>query len=337
MSSANHQPPSPSLLFEITSVVHPAFAFLAAAQLDLFTPLKDGPLGAEALAASLGVSALKLKPLLYALAASNLLKLEGDVFANTEVADYYLVRTSPRYMGGMHELLSYMWKAELLTAETIRRGKPAAKADYDSMAEAELLGALRGLHPGAIAAAYALMKRYDFSAYKTLVDVGGGTGGVTTTLLEKYSHLDATILELPSIVPYTHEFVASSQASDRIKIVATDVVHDPIEGLYDAAILRAFVHVLGPEEARQALKHVAGALRPGGDIYIAGAVLDDSRLSPPGTVAFNLLFLNVYDGGEAYTEQEHRTWLEEAGFENMERVLLPDGNSFVTAQKRDSN
>jgi len=337
MSSTERPPPRPTLLFEITSAVHPAFAFLAGAQLDLFSALKDRPLNVKELAGALDVSAPKLRPLLYALAASKLLRLEDDRFANTEVADHYLVRSSPRYMGGMHELLSLMWEAEMQTTETIRSGKPAAKKDYKSMGEEERLRAFRGLHPGTIAGAYALMKRYDFSAYKSLLDVGGGTGGVTTTLLEKHAHLEATILELPSVVPITQEFVGRSPASDRIDIVATDVVREPVEGSYDAAVLRAFVHVLGPEEARQALKHVARALKPGGDIYIAGAVLDDSRLSPAGTVAFNLLFLNIYDDGEAYTEREYRQWLEEAGFENVERTVLPDGNSFITAQKRDQS
>jgi hypothetical protein len=81
-------------------------------------------------------------------------------------------------------------------------------------------------------------------------------------------------------------------------------------------------------------KLLLGYLSPGGYIYILGAVLDDSRLSPPGTVSFNLVFLNVYDAGEAYTEQEYRRWLEEAGFGHIERVILPDGNSIIAAQKQ---
>jgi hypothetical protein len=141
-------------------------------------------------------------------------------------------------------------------------------------------------------------------------------------------------LELPTVTPITEQFVSRSPSSDRIRIVAKDVVQEPIDGSFDTAILRAFIQVLGPEEVRLALMNVSRALKPGGDIYIVGSVLDDSRLSPPGTVAFNLLFLNVYDAGEAYTENEHREWLEEAGFEDIERTLLPDGNSFVAARKR---
>ena len=74
-------------------------------------------------------------------------------------------------------------------------------------------------------------------------------------------------------------------------------------------------------------------MEPGGTIYIEGSVLDDSRVSPLDTVGFNLVFINIYDGGQAYTVQEHRDWLTEAGFEDMERITLPSGSSIVTARK----
>ena len=91
--------------------------------------------------------------------------------------------------------------------------------------------------------------------------------------------------------------------------------------------------MLPPEQVRRALANVHRVSEPGGDIYILGSILDDSRLSPPEAVASNLNFLNIYDGGEAYTEQEYRDWLSEAGFEGFERVLLPNGTSIVWTQK----
>ena len=51
----------------------------------------------------------------------------------------------------------------------------------------------------------------------------------------------------------------------------------------------------------------------------------------------NLNFLNIYDGGQSYTEQGNRGWLSDAGFEGFERVLLPNGTSIVWAQKAASN
>ena len=54
---------------------------LAGMQLDLFTPLKDGPMSTEQIADALGVRPDNLKGLLYALLAAELLVVEGDLLA----------------------------------------------------------------------------------------------------------------------------------------------------------------------------------------------------------------------------------------------------------------
>ena len=64
-----------------------------------------------------------------------------------------------------------------------------------------------------------------------------------------------------------------------------------------------------PQTKRPVLRYVGQIVEPGGVLYIVGQMLDNSRLSPPETVAGNLFFLNVFDEGQAYTEQEHRDWL----------------------------
>ena len=72
---------------------------------------------------------------------------------------------------------------------------------------------------------------------------------------------------------------------------------------------------------------------------VIGFILDDTRLGPPVTVAYNLFFLNVYEHGEAYTAGEHREWLEAAGFEDIRCGPAPagfgtSGIGLVTARKR---
>lgn len=49
-------------------------------------------------------------------------------------------------------------------------------------------------------------------------------------------------------------------------------------------------------------------------------ILDDTLLSPPSVVAYNLALINLADGGQAYTKQVYRTLLTETGFVNTERV-----------------
>ncbi len=325
--------PQPTTIEHLATAVYPSFAMLTGMQLDVFTPLKDGPLTAEQLADALGVQAEKLSPLLYALVTADLLTVDSDRFANTPEAQHFLVKGQPTYLGCRHENCSEVWATLLSTAETIRTGAPQCKKDFATLSPEAQLPFFRGLHPGTVASGRALASQYDFAAYQTLADVGGGSGGMALALTEAYPHLRATVLDLPAVIPITQQFIAEAGATDRVQVLAADVVHTPVPGTYDVAVMRSFLQVLSSDNALQALRHIGAAITPGGVIYIVGRVLDDARCSPLGAVGFNLLALNIFDAGRAYTEREHRAWLTAIGFAHIERRPLAEGNSIITARK----
>jgi len=334
MASATLERPEVNPIEKIVASVYPPFAMLAGMNLDLFTPLKDGPMNAEQIAEAIGVGCAKLKPLLYALVVADLLNVEGELFSNTDTANRFLVKGGPSCVVDIHEILSDLWSAALKTADSIRAGVPQANHDYAGMSKDELQQFFRGQHPYAIEYGRDLMARYDFSTYRTLLDVGGGSGGLAITVTDAIPDIQATVVELSTVTPVTQRFIDEAGAADRIKVLAADVVHDPLPGSYDVAVMTAFLQVLSPYDARCALKNVSRVMNPGGEIYIRGAgIIDNSRTSPPELVGFNIVFVNVYDKGQAYTEQEHKEWLQEAGFECFRRTILPDGGSIITARK----
>ncbi|MFQ5828684.1 MAG: methyltransferase dimerization domain-containing protein [Candidatus Methylomirabilia bacterium] len=63
-------------------------AMLAGMQLDVFAPLKDGPMSAERLADALGVKVTKLRALLYALVSAGLVTVEGQGYTEHEHRDW---------------------------------------------------------------------------------------------------------------------------------------------------------------------------------------------------------------------------------------------------------
>ena len=145
-------PPNlPATIIRLAHAAYPSMAMLAGMQLDVFTPLKDGPLPCQAIAEAIGVKPEKLGPLLYALAQAGLLTVEGGAFANTQEADHFLVRGRPAYMGSAHELFADLWAAALGVARSIRAGAPHAKHDFAAMPDEEFGGFFRGLHPSALA------------------------------------------------------------------------------------------------------------------------------------------------------------------------------------------
>jgi len=308
-------------------------AVLAGMQLDLFTPLDDAPLYATELAVALNVDAGKLSLLLYSLVVAGLLTVDDGRFANTPESAQFLVRGKPTYWGGAHGLLSELAEAALKTAASVRTGRAQAQHDYAAMREDELLVTLGGLHDGALDEGRDLAEHYDFGSYRAVLDVGGGSGGLSIGLVQTCPTLHATIAELPSVVPIAQRFVVEAGLTDRIDIIASDVLENVIPGPFDAAVLSNLLQVLSADDAQTALHNVAQSLRPGGMVYILAVILDDSRVSPAGDALFNVVFLNFYDAGQSYTESEYRAWLSTAGFVDTTRTELSDGKGLFVARK----
>jgi hypothetical protein len=325
----------PETINKLRSAADAAFAMLAGMQLDLFTPLKNGPMTAEQIAAGIGVAPGRLRLLLYCLVAAGLLTEDNGRFANTPEANEFLVKGAPSYMGNRHGSIAHRWTSALKTAESIRTGVPQAKLDFSNSPQEELEKFLRNINASTIPAAHALLDKCDFSSAKTLVDVGSGGAGLAITITKACPHILATAIDLPQVVPIAQKIVEEAGATNRIKVIAADVVGGPLPGAYDVAVLRGLLQVLSPEAARLVVKHIGAAVNPGGKIYVIGQILDDSRISPAEAVGFNLAFINAYEAGESYTESEYRGWLTEAGFVDIERAnfLLGDRSGLMTGSK----
>jgi len=325
----------PATIARLGAAIYPSFAMLAGMQLDVFTPLKDGPLACPSVAEAIGVNPEKLRPLLYALVQAGLLTVEDGQFANTPEADRYLVRGRPAYLGGTHELYTDMWSAALGVGRSIRADATQARHDWSAMADEDLAAIFRGLHGGALATGRQLVESGNLAGFRHLLDVGGGSGGLAIAACQACPTLRATVVDLPKIAAITRGFVAEAGLGDRVEVIAGDVLQHSPAGSYDVAVFRNLIQVLSRDQARQVLGNVGAKIEAGGTIYIVGHVLDDSRLAPPNAVGINLVFLSIYDGGQSYTDGEHRAWLAEAGFGQVEvrYGAGPVGSTIIVARK----
>lgn len=327
-------PPSPE---KITGQLIGAFrsaALLGALQLELFTALEDRLLTGEELAHAIGVRPKRLLPILNVLVLGGLLRRVQDRFANGEEAAHYLVKGKPSYIGGLHELYADLYRAMLSTAESIRTDRPVAEHDFGRMSDDELEAFFRGLHGIGMVQGRELAKQYKFDRFAALADVGGGSGNIAIGACQQCPELRATVLELDRVVPIARRFIAEADLGDRISATPCNITYQPSAQTYEVAVLRSFIQVLSPSQAAQAMHNVGRSLRPGGEIYILGYVLDDARAAPWEAAAYDVAFINIYPSGQSYTHCEYRGWLEAAGFFRIERQLLKNNMSLITAQRR---
>lgn len=314
----NDQSPNPDKFYQIKNSARVTAAMFAGMELDLFTPLDDGPLDTEQLASSLGVQTDKLGPLLYALVIFGLLNEDGGYFSNTPETSMYFVNGKEDYIGESSKIWKNNLLAALTTAETIRTGKPQAKYDWRDMDQAKLETLMKGMAAQDALYARKLSVDFDFSSCHTLLDAGCGSGALAIAMSEIHPQLSATVIDLPQVTPITKKTIKEAKAQDRVKVISADLTSEPIAGKYDVAFLSSIIQVISKEEARKVILNVGNTVKPGGWLYIFGSgILEDTRLAPSAAVGINLVFINVYDHGQSYTESEHRDWLEAAGFDKI--------------------
>ena len=265
---------------------------------------------------------------------AGLLEKRPDGFANTPETAAFLVKGQAGYLGGVHELLSQIWHADLLTAQSIRTVKPASLHDFSAASDAEMAAMLRGMHAASFAAGRDFARRFDFSGCRSVIDIGGGSGGLVAALCDAHPSLQGTLFDLPRTVSLAAAILRDSPGGKRVSVETGDILAAPPRGLHDVAVLRALIQVLGPADAARAIAHAATAVRPGGTIYIAGGgILDNDRIGPVAAVFWSVTFMNLYPAGASYTEAEHAAWLAAAGCGEIERITLPAGGGIIRATK----
>ena len=165
-----------------------------------------------------------------------------------------------------------------------------------------------------------------------MLDAGGGSGALAIAMTTSLPHLKAIVAEQAAVAPVTQRFIDQLGASDRVQVMAVDLIRQPLSGSFDAAFLKALLQTLSLEEAGLVLQNIYQALRAGGTVYVLDMPLDNSRLTPPDLVLFNLVFPAIYDHGRKYTIQEYKELLTDAGFEDFKL----GSDRIITARKPES-
>ena len=192
----------------------------------------------------------------------------------------------------------------------------------------------RGMHPSAVAAGRDLARRFDFSTCGSVIDIGGGSGGLIAALREANAELHGTLFDLSRTTALAASILTGTPGSERVSVETGDILLTPPREMHDGAVMRALVQVLSPAAAARTIANTTSAVRCGGVVYIVGGgILNDDRLSPSAVVFWNLTFMNLYPAGAAYTVAEHAAWLSTAGCGESQRITLPNGAGIVRATK----
>ena len=186
-----------------------------------------------------------------------------------------------------------------------------AKHPEEASLFSETMVGFHGAEPAAVAAAY------DFSDLGTIVDVGGATGNLLTTILGRHREPRGVLFDLPHVVAEAPALIASRGLADRVRIETGSFFERVPEG-GDAYMLSHIIHDWSEEQCVTILGHCRRAMKPGGRVLLVEMVLPAGDTPHPGKM-LDMIML-VAPGGQERTEAEYRGLLQKAGF-RLTRVV----------------
>jgi len=166
----------------------------------------------------------------------------------------------------------------------------------------------------------ALVKSYDFSQFKTLIDVGGGQGIVLASILGKNPQMHGCLYEQSSVIEGAKTFLETRGVINRCDLISGNFLESIPKG-YDAYLMRHVLSDSGDEKALIVLRNCRASIPKHGKLLIIGAVLSKDNAPHAGKWR-DLHFMVIYQGGRERTKREFDNLLRKSGFE-LKQVIAP--------------
>jgi SAM-dependent methyltransferase len=334
MSSA---PPPLTMLTMVMSYMA-SQAIYVAARLGVADHLADGARSSEELARITGTHAPSLLRLLRGLAVVGALEeTEPGRFALTPLGS--VLRTGvPGSVRNMALLFAgdYVWRGWGNLLHCVQTGETAfpGVGTFDRIAgDPEAARMFNdAMTEGTRWAAPAVLAVYDFSRFRTLVDVGGGNGTLLGAILAATPGLKGILADLAHGVRDAKTHLEDAGVADRCRIVAQDMFESAPSG-GDAYILKSVIHDWDDERSIAILRNIRRVLPADGTLLLVEPVLPPTVEASPAHRMMVMSDLNmlVVAGGRERTEAEFRDLFARAGF-RLTRVvpaLAPSNYSVI--------
>ena len=170
--------------------------------------------------------------------------------------------------------------------------------------------------------------------FQHLLDIGGASGTWTIAFLHACPSAQATLFDLPHVIPMAQRRLASAGLDKRVQLVAGNFMTDALPSGADLAWVSAIVHQNSRAQNRVLFARVLAALVPGGRIAIRDILMEEDRARPVAGALFAINMLVATEGGGTFTFAELREDLKAAGFAEVAPMRQDEAmNAIVVAKK----
>lgn len=152
----------------------------------------------------------------------------------------------------------------------------------------------------------AIAEAFNFSIFSTLIDMGGGRGGLAKAITNKYPQVKITVFDTPAVI----RLLDSRNFPRNISLQEGDFFAAIPHA--DASIFKGVLHDFNDDMMHQILKNCAQQMPKNARLFIAEQVMpDDNQPHPNKTMDIVMMVLL---GGRQRTLGEWQKSIEPAGF-----------------------
>jgi SAM-dependent methyltransferase len=311
-----------------------------AAQLGIPTQLKEGARSAAELAEACGTLPDPTYRVLRALGSLGVLNEHPERrFSLTPVGEC-LVPGRPGSFDALAQLYGAPWSHSAFSQmlQSLKTGQSSFSLHYGESlfswlgkhpTEQELFGramsTFSGMELGLVLGAH------DFSAYRQIVDVGGGHGSLLAAILRAAPEASGTLFDLAPVIEFAQSSINAAGLATRCRCVSGDFfAHAPAGG--DLYLLKHVLHDWDDARANRILSNVARAMSPGARLLII-----EQGVSPPGVPGpgklLDVVMLAMLEGGRERSADELSVLCERAGLHFEGEITTPGPITLFSAAR----
>ena len=212
---------------------------------------------------------------------------------------------------------------------SVRTGEPAFPHLYGTSAweyraahpeeDAVFKAAMTSLSSGVVDA---VVRSYDFSGIRVLLDVGGGEGVLLAAILTANPSLRGILFDQPHVVGSVGPLLQRAGVADRCEVVSGSFF-ETVPGGADAYLLKSVIHDWDDEATMEILRTCRAAMDERGKLLVVERIIRPGN--DPDPAKFSDLNMLVVPGGQERTADDFERLYAEAEFKlsNIIRTGTP--------------
>jgi predicted O-methyltransferase YrrM len=323
---------NPDAIREIAVSFQKSRILLSGFELDIFTNVDESGSTSKQIANHLHLNEHACERVLNALVSLGFLTKQNHLFFNTADSYTFLSKKSSNYLGGLMHT-NHLWNTWSNLTQVVKTGNSAYPSEINERGEEWLFPFINAMHDRAKKQAPQQLANIDLSKIKFILDIGGGSGAYSMEFLSKKPEIEATIFDLPNVIPITKKFIEKEGFSDKVKTYAGDYTADDLPKGFDLVFLSAIIHSNSLGINQELINKCFNSLNKNGKIVIQDWIMNSDRTQPLAGAIFAINMLVGTEHGDCFTEQEVTEMLNASGFKNISRIEFETGMSQMIAHK----